>query len=390
MLLHIEMLVPVEVPVKTKLLIHQFVKIAVTFGGRGLRTIATKLSNFVGCLGCLFPLIAGGVFIHAIFNGSVGIAFLLLLVACGLGIILFAKAQTLEDQEVETHRKILHDLPVNGVDTSLLPTVVGADALAKVTLDGDKQQIYLWRAQSDEGELLAKPQKNMMYKTFSYPLGALESVAVVEDDNILSTTNQTDKTVGKSHDNEEGVKLKKITLLLQFEDEKYPFHPIHFYNQPNLGLLKNSADYKKVIEKATEWFDRLVELDCVKVSTEKRGSASEIPMRSMADRAYSQGQDDEITEESSQRFGNQVENKYQEGYANEMKEEENTEKQTVSESQLIEDKHDEVEECISNEHALILDSEKIEVSSDPVGNELSYFEKLILQNKEQLTSERKK
>ncbi|MHC8515448.1 hypothetical protein [Sporosarcina sp. ITBMC105] len=336
----------------------------------------------------------------------------MLVIACVIAMKLFAQEQRIEDKQVEVLRKKLQSLQLNGVASSRLRTFIAADALAKVSLDGDKQQIYLWRAQSHEGELLEKPQKNMSYETFSYKAELLESVSVLADDHVLSTSNQTDLT-GDEQISESG-KVERITLLLQVTDEKYPFHPIRFYNKPNSGLVKGSADYKKVIEEVMKWFDSLSELTWMKDGTEQHGDLqvnerfdwektdSERSKLPEADGEHAHGEFNEVTNESSHSSEvreedmdavNCVEVKKQEAYENERIEEESSEKRTVSETKNMreeENENKEVEKSVPYEYSHNVDSENSNVSAEPAENELSYFEKLIKQNKEQLNAERKK
>lgn len=326
---------------------------------------------------------------------------------------LFGQAQRIEDKQVEVLRKKLQSLQLNGVNSSRLPTFVAADALTKVSLDGDKQRIYLWRALRHDGELLEKPQKNMSYKTFSYKVELLESVSVLADDHVLSTSNQTDLTGDAQSATSESGKVERITLFLQVTDEKYPFHPIRFYNKPNLGLVKGSADYKKVIEEVMEWFESLSELACVKDGIKQQGDLqvnerfdweetdSERSKLPEAEGEHPHGEFKEVTNESSHSSEvreedmdavNCVVNK-QEAYENERIEEEFSEKRTVPETKNMseeESENKEVEKSVPYEYSHNVDSEISNVTAEPAENELSYFEKLIKQNKEQLNVERKK
>ncbi|MEZ7172162.1 hypothetical protein [Sporosarcina sp. OR05] len=336
----------------------------------------------------------------------------MLVIAYVIAMRLFAQAQRIEDKQVEVLRKKLQSLQLNGMDSSRLRTFVAADALTKVSLDRDKQRIYLWRALSHEGELLEKPQKNMSYETFSYKTELLESVSVLADDHVLSTSNQTELT-GDEQTSESG-KVERITLLLQVTDEKYPFHPIRFYHKPNLGLVKGSADYKKVIEEVMEWFESLSELACVKDGIEQQGDLqvnerfdweetdSEHSKLPEAEGEHAHGEFKEVTNEISHSSEvreedmdavNCVEVKEQEANENERIEEESSEQRTVSETKEMseeESENKEVEKSIPYEYSHNVDSEISNVTAEPAENELSYFEKLIKQNKEQLNAERKK
>lgn len=336
----------------------------------------------------------------------------MLVIACVIAMKLFAQAQRIEDKQVEVLRKKLQSLQLNGMDSSRLRTFIAADALTKVSLDRDKQRIYLWRALSHEGELLEKPQKNMSYETFIYKTELLESVSVLADDHVLSTSNQTELT-GDEQTSESG-KVERITLLLQATDEKYPFHPIRFYHKPNLGLVKGSADYKKVIEEVMEWFESLSELACVKDGIEQQGDLqvnerfdweetdSERSKLLEAEGEHAHGEFKEVTNEISHSSEvreedldavNCVEVKEQEANENERIEEESSEQRTVSETKEMseeESENKEVEKSVPYEYSHNVDSEISNVTAEPAENELSYFEKLIKQNKEQLNAERKK
>ncbi|MDW0113682.1 hypothetical protein QT711_10820 [Sporosarcina saromensis] len=338
----------------------------------------------------------------------------MLVIACVIAMKLFAQAQRIEDKQVEVLRKKLQSLQLNGVASSRLRTFIAADALAKVSLDGDKQQIYLWRAQSHEGELLEKPQKNMSYETFSYKAELLESVSVLADDHVLSTSNQTDLKGDEQSATSESGKVERITLLLQVTDEKYPFHPIRFYHKPNLGLVKGSADYKKVIEEVMDWFESLSELTCVKDGIEQQGDLqvnerfdweeadSERSKLPEVEGEHAHGEFKEVTNEISHSSEvreedlvavNCVEVKEQEANENERIVEESSEVRTVSETKEMseeESENKEVEKSVPYEYSHSVDSEISNVTTEPAENELSYFEKLIKQNKEQLNAERKK
>lgn len=258
-----------------------------------MKTISTKLSNLVGSLGCLLPITTSCIFIYSIFNGFGFIGFLCAIIAFVLSIFIFAQAQALEDRQLAKQKEELLSFKMDQINFEQMPTIIAYDALARVAVDHEKQHIYLWRAQDENGHLLKKPKTGMRYRLFIYSFQTVKSLAIIEDRDVISTSSKStfhaletfikSETVAnkETSSKEKPIhKVRKMTLIIQMNDGKFPFHPINFYNEPHKDLLKKSLEYTSIVEEMQIWYNKL---DSILNNTERQlENSNQLPKENRA------------------------------------------------------------------------------------------------------------
>ncbi|WOV87024.1 hypothetical protein QWT69_14270 [Sporosarcina oncorhynchi] len=232
----------------------------------------TKQTKQLAGLGCLLPILAVFYFItFGIFGGKGLFGFFLILLASGAGIVILVQAKSMEDRELLKQRDKLATYQMKDLDFSRLPTIISNDVLTRVSTDYEKGRIYLWIGVDANGRPIKKAKSGMTYRFFNYALKDMKAVAVVIDGNIrLSSQRHVNPELANFIKQDTGAmettvtnavppdKVRRMAIIIQMDNENYPFYPIRFYNDPFKYVEKASSDFIRTSENIQAWFDKLV------------------------------------------------------------------------------------------------------------------------------------
>lgn len=243
--------------------------------------MSTEMSRRLASLCFYGPVVAGFYFITiAIFNGKGLFGFLILCVSAGAAFMLFMQVNEIEKRELKKQRKLLASFKMGEIDAEHLPTIISSDALTRVVIDEKKSRLYVWLAVDGAGVPLKKAVYTMEYRFFEYPFEDLQAVAVIIDGSVHLSREYRLNAVMSNFINEDtgsvnsvitnaipNDKVRKMTLMIQTNNEKHPIYPIRLYSDPYAYVEKASSDYVKTLEIVKMWFDRL---DAVISETERK------------------------------------------------------------------------------------------------------------------------
>ena len=232
----------------------------------------TKLTKQLTGIGCVLPTFAVFYFItFGIFGGKGLFGFFLVLLVTGFGIAILVRAKSMEERELIMQRDRLATYQMKDMDFSRLPTIISSDVLTRISADYEKGRIYLWIGVDADGTPIKKARSGMTYRFFNYALKDLKAAAVVIDGNIrLSSQRHVNPELANFIKQDTGAvettvinavpadKVRRMTLIIQMDNENYPFYPIRFYHEPYKYVEKASSDFIRTSENIQAWFDKLV------------------------------------------------------------------------------------------------------------------------------------
>lgn len=233
---------------------------------RGLGIISTKMTQLLTGIGCLLPIFAIGFSIYAFIKGFGFIGFLLSVFIFFIGLGFLGHSKTVEDRTIAKQKETLLSLNREIADVEKMPTIISSDVLTRLSIDNEHKQLYIWIAEDDNGKPLIKPKTGMQYKLLTYLFSDLIAAAVVENRSVEMSTCKSVKEplhtfiaklppiemseVQKNH-------VKLMELVIQLADEKYPFIPIHFFNEPYNPLSKKLPRYNVLLKDMHMWYSDL-------------------------------------------------------------------------------------------------------------------------------------
>lgn len=178
--------------------------------------------------------------------------------------MILGQSQIIEGRQKEKQKEILLSLNKDLADFNKMPSFTSTDLLTRVAIDRDKQRLYIWFAEDKEGKVLRKPYVNMPYRMLNFAFKDLAAIAVVENGFILSSYGTLDDipvgTMGTITDNPNKMPVDKVnllTLILKMDHAKHSSFQINFYNKPYIPLAKNSPEYAALLREARKCYDRL-------------------------------------------------------------------------------------------------------------------------------------
>lgn len=181
-----------------------------------------------------------------------------------IGIMVLGHSQIVEGRQKEKQKEVLLSLNKDLADFDKMPSLTSTDLLSRVAVDYDKQRLYIWFAEDKEGEVLQKPYLGMPYRLLNFAIKDLDGVAIVEDGFIHSSYGTVDDiakgTMGaiSTDPNKKPVdKVTSLALLLKMNHAKHSFFQVNFYNQPYLPLAKSSPEFETFQREARKWFAKL-------------------------------------------------------------------------------------------------------------------------------------
>lgn len=182
-----------------------------------------------------------------------------------IGIMILGQSQIVEGRQKEKQKEVLLSLNKDLADFDKMPSLTSTDLLTRVAVDHDKQRLYIWFAEDNEGKVLQKPHLGMPYRLLNFATKDLDAIAIVEDGFILSSYGTVDDnpkrtTMGAiSTDlNKKPVdKVTSLALLLKLNHAKHSLFRINFYNKPYNPLVKDSPEYVAFQKESRKWYDKL-------------------------------------------------------------------------------------------------------------------------------------
>ncbi|GKV56520.1 hypothetical protein NCCP2222_24670 [Sporosarcina sp. NCCP-2222] len=214
----------------------------------------------------MLPIFAIGFSIYAFIKGFGFIGFLLSVFIFFIGLGFLGHSKTVEDRNIAKQKETLLSLNREIADVEKVPTIISSDVLTRLSIDNEHKQIYIWIAEDDNGKPLDKPKIGMRYRLLTYLFSDLIAVAVVENRSVEMSTCKSVKEplhtfIAKLPPIEmsEGQKnhVKLMELVIQLADEKYPFIPIHFFNEPYNPLSKKLPRYNVLLKDMHLWYSDL-------------------------------------------------------------------------------------------------------------------------------------
>ncbi|MCG3088462.1 hypothetical protein [Sporosarcina cyprini] len=220
-------------------------------------------------IGCLLPIFAIGFSIYAFIKGFGFIGFLLSVFIFFIGLGFLGHSKSVEDRRIEKQKEILLSLNREIEDVEKMPTIVSSDVLTRLALDYEHNRVYVWIAEDDKGQPMKKPKMGMQYKMLTYLFSDLIAAAVVENRSVEMSTCKSVKEplhtfiaklppIQMSEGQKNHVKL--LELVIQLADEKYPFIPIRFFDEPYNPLSKKLPKYNVLLKDMHLWFADLEEI----------------------------------------------------------------------------------------------------------------------------------
>lgn len=186
------------------------------------------------------------------------------IIAFFIGIMVLGHSQIVEGRQKEKQKEILLSLNKDLADFDKMPSLTSTDLLTRVAVDYDKQRLYIWFAEDKKGEVLQKPYLGMPYRLLNFATKDLDAVAIVEDGYILSSHGNVDDipkgamgAISTDPNKKPVDKVTSLALLLKLDHAKHSLFNINFYNQPYLPLAKNSPEYEAFQREARKWYGRL-------------------------------------------------------------------------------------------------------------------------------------
>lgn len=231
-----------------------------------MNIISTGITKFLTGIGCILPILAVGFFVISLFNGFRFIGFVISVIVFLVGLFIIGQGQLMQDGYKEKQKKILLSLNSGQPRFEKMPSIMSIDLLKRIVIDHDKQRIYIWYAEDGKGNVLRKPKLGMSYKLLNYDFTDLVAAAIVEDDTIIMSSPEfadisTISGENKKHASTNTMnmpmdKVKTMELILQIDDEIFPFFQFKFYDASYKDLLKESIEYNAVLKEMRKAYNR--------------------------------------------------------------------------------------------------------------------------------------
>lgn len=216
-----------------------------------MSVIPTNLTRVLTGLGCLIPLFSIGFFVFSILNGFGFLGALLSIIVFLIGVIILGQSQIVENRQKEKQKEMLLSLNKDLADFDKIPSLTATDLLTRVAIDHNKQRLYIWFAEDNEGKVLQKPNVGMPYRLLNFAFKDLDALALLEDGFILSSEGTVEVSAISANPNKKPVdKVTSLALLLKMDHAKHSLFQINFYNKPYIPLTKGSSEYEALLQEA--------------------------------------------------------------------------------------------------------------------------------------------
>lgn len=230
----------------------------------------SKLSNLLAGLGCLTPITGIVLLCYFLFQSSISLGVISIVVSFVIAIIFIALGIRIEEKRKLKQLDFLQTFQPDVDDFHKLKSFTSYDLLTKIAIDDQHGKVYFWAADSDKGQNVTKAYVGMPYTIKSYNYSDILAVKFTEDHHqtaiVQRDTHFTHYLLNKVSEekveskNASGPPIDKISsmdLEIIVNNNVNPRYLIRFYHSPNMRIRKDSPEYQGHYSSLQQWFTRL-------------------------------------------------------------------------------------------------------------------------------------
>ena len=147
----------------------------------------SKLSNLFLGLGCLSPIVGIGLLLYFLFQSSIFLGFLSVIISLLAMTILFVLTSQIEEKRKIKQAEFLQTFQPNQYDAQKYKSFTSYNLLSKIAIDEQQGKVYFWVPYSDKGENSTKAYVGMPYIIKAYNYSDIFAIKLAEDNYQTAT-----------------------------------------------------------------------------------------------------------------------------------------------------------------------------------------------------------
>ncbi len=230
----------------------------------------SKLSNLLAVLGCLTPITGMVLLCYFLFQSSISIGVISIVVSFVITMIFIALGIRIEEKRKLKQLDFLQTFQPDVDDFHKLKSFTSCDLVTKIAIDDQHGKVYFWAADSDKGQNVTKAYVGMPYTIKSYNYADILAVKLTEDHQQIATVQRDthfthyllnklseEKAETKNVSSPPIDKISSMDLEIIVNDNVNPRYLIRFYHSSNMRIRKDSPEYQGHYRNLQQWFTRL-------------------------------------------------------------------------------------------------------------------------------------
>lgn len=272
--------------------------------------MSSKLSNLFFGMGCLLPIFGFVLLGYFFFNRSFMFGAVAVIVSIVVGLALLGSASFIEEKQKAKQLEFLNTFQPAQFDFHRHKSFPSYDLLAKIAIDEQQENVYLWTPNLKKQGYVTKAYAGMSYIINTYSYSDILAINLIEDnyqsDSVQRDTHFTQFLLNKLKQEEFTIsnaekpsidKISSLDLEIIVDDSAKPKHLIRFYHAPHLRIRKDSPEYEAYFKERQYWFTKL------KGIIEKQNAVAhhvEPPIEPITPSVHVESSDADVTTEKTQ------------------------------------------------------------------------------------------
>ena len=224
----------------------------------------SKLSNLFLGLGCLSPIVGIGLLLYFLFQSSIFLGFLSVIISLLAMTILFVLTSQIEEKRKIKQAEFLQTFQPNQYNAHKFKAFTSYDLLAKIAIDEQRRKVYFWFPDSAKGENSTQAYVGMPYIIKAYSYSDILAIKLLEDNHQTATVQKDTHSLlnrlseGEIESSKASLppidKISSMDLEIIVNDNVKPRHLIRFYHMPHARIRKDSPQYQAYLRECQQWF----------------------------------------------------------------------------------------------------------------------------------------
>lgn len=232
--------------------------------------MSSKLAGLFYGMGCLVPISGFVLLGYFFFHRSFMVGSIAIVVSIVAGIILLGSASFIEEKQKAKQLEFLNTFQPGQFDFHKNKSFPSYDLLAKIAIDEQRENVYLWTPDLKKQKHVTKAYAGMPYIINTYSYSDMLAVNLKEDnyqtDSVQRDTHFTQFLLNKLKQEESARsraekpaidKISSLDLEIIVDDNAKSKHLIRFYHAPHLQIRKDSPEYEAHFKERQFWFTKL-------------------------------------------------------------------------------------------------------------------------------------
>ena len=230
----------------------------------------SKLSNLCAGLGCLTPIIGIVLFFKFLFQSSILLGVITVILSFTATIIFIVLGMQIEEKRKLKQLELLQSFQPDLDDIHKLKAFTSYDLLTKIAIDQQQRKVYIWIPDTTNMDKITKAFVGMPYIIKTYNYSDILAVILSEDDyhtaslqrdshitDLILDKLSEEKHIANSTNHPPVDKISSMDLEIVLNDHVKPKQLIRFYHLPYVKIRKDSPQYRSYFNERQKWFTLL-------------------------------------------------------------------------------------------------------------------------------------